>query len=83
MDNPFQNILMLQDSFTRRGLKWSPKNVQKGLDLLQQSEELYKAWEDASPTYVPIGDPPCKSLSKFISKMSSAGGPLQNIRLRD
>ena len=43
--NPYQHITLLQEVFNSLGILWSGRqDLQRSIDLLQQGEELYKAW---------------------------------------
>jgi hypothetical protein len=48
--NPFVHILLLQDIFNQKGILYSRRDFKRSVELLQQAEELYKAWEASLPT---------------------------------
>lgn len=47
--NPFAHILLLQDIFNQKGILWSRRDQHRSVEILQQAEELYKAWTGSLP----------------------------------
>ena len=68
--NPYQHITLLQEVFNSLGILWSGRqDLQRSIDLLQQGEELYKAW------LASLASEQLSSLSLADSEQSSADVP--------